>query len=367
MSGMFRVVHSSDPPSIVSRRSFEAARASVDAQQSLSLSLIEHAEWEKRSNGLVKRSRVLRKVAEKRAEDEAALGVRRAQLRRLLQAEEAALQLELSGLVEGADARKLRVMEEARRLRELREQRRDEAAQRGYDAQWKERCDDLRQIDSHFFALHCHDVVETQIKEQQQRNRQSRGEEKTQADRWEQLRKDKVREEDHKARARKEATKANHAAIKKEVERRSQLEQDNKQRELKEKEITVSSAHHTTHTHSQHLVSELLLLFCASPVLTRVLCCAVVRWLFMCVTATHPGHGRRRGTGEAAGRAGQEAPGARRQPRTTHQRTLTPISVLASPHCSALSRAPPRVWSASKRGVQRASARCSRGCVRCRS
>ena len=224
----------------------------MDAQQSLSLKLIEHAEWERRSNGLVQRSRVLRKVAERRREDDEALAGRRAQLRSLLQGEEAALQVELGGLVEGAEARKLRVMEEARRLRGLREQRRDEAALRGYDAQWKERCDDLRQIDSHFFALHCHDVVEGQIRDKQERERQSREEERQQADRWEQLRMAKVREEEDKAKARKEATKANHSALKLEVDRRSRLDRENKEREQKEKEITVTHAQHATHPH--HLV-----------------------------------------------------------------------------------------------------------------
>ena len=239
MDRFFRSAHAGEHPSITVRRSFEDSRVCLDSAQSVSLKLLEHAEWERRSNGIVRANKVQRAVQQRRLEDDSGLAHRRRRLQGLLEAEDAQLQAELDGLTESAEARKQRVVAEALRLKAERERVRDAAARDGYDRQWKERCDELRTIDSHAFALHCAQRVEQQMADNAQRRAALSDEERLQAETWERLRVDRVRAEDDKQRSKKEATKDNRRALEEEVTRHRQLDSQQKEKEAKEKEITV--------------------------------------------------------------------------------------------------------------------------------
>ena len=283
MDRFFRGAHAGEHPSITSRRAFEDGRLTLDAQQSLSLKLLEHAEWERRSNGLVRQNKVKRIVNDQRKADEAALTERRRRLRALVQAEEAALQSELSELTETAEARKERVVAEARRLKAAREVAREAAAADGYAQQWKERCDDLRTIDSTFFALHCHEVVEGQMADKERRTRERRAEEQREAEEAERLRVEAVKREEAAAARRKEATKDNRRALQQQVDRHVELRRQQREREETEKEITVR-ARPPPHPLSSPAIRH-------SPLapLTRPVCP---------VSAPHPSVGRCRGEAE---------------------------------------------------------------------
>ena len=236
----FRSAHSGEHPSITSRRTFEDSRLTLDTQQSISVKLLEHAAWQKRSDGIVRNNQSSRRAQLARQQDSERLQERREALRQLLAREEAEQRSEMLARMETAEQRKARVLDEALRLKAERERRREAAATEGYTAQWKERCDDLRTIDSHFFARHCAEVVEQQIDDSHTREAQRREEERQYARQWESSRQDAIRREDDKQRRRKEAVLDNRAALREQMEAHREMERHRKEQNEKEKEIHVS-------------------------------------------------------------------------------------------------------------------------------
>ena len=243
MDRFFRSAHSGEHPSISSRRTFEDSRLTLDNQQSISVKLLEHAAWQKRSDGIVARHALSRHVQHTRQTDSDALQERRNALRQLIVTEEAEQKAEMLAMMETAEERASRVLDEARRLKADRERRREVAAAEGYSQQWKERCDDLRTIDSHFFARHCAEVVEQQMDDSASRRMQQREKERQYAAEWENSRQEKIRQEDDKQRRRKEAVLDNRAALREQMEVHREMERQQKERQAREKEIHVRRTH----------------------------------------------------------------------------------------------------------------------------
>ena len=287
MDRFYRSAHSGEHPSITSRRSFEDSRLTLDSQQSISVALLEHAAWQKRSDDILRRNQLTRHVQAARQTESDRLTQRRAALRRLLDRDEAEQRAELLSRMESADERKTRVMEEARRLKAERERRRDEAAAEGYSQQWKERCDDLRTLDSSFFARHCAEVVEQQIDDANRRRLQQRDEEKQYAAQWEASRQDKIRQEDDKQRRRKEAVQDNRAALREQMELHREMERQQKERQAKEKEIHVRPAHG-----SSRVMAGCWLAADCGLTSSPCLCCALCSLSLSVLPATHTGDGR---------------------------------------------------------------------------
>lgn len=246
MDRFFRTAHTGEHRSLTNRRDFEESRLTLDDQLSISQKLVEHAEWQKRSDAIVRRNAITRYAKQTLAQQQQELERRRAALRLLLSEEEQRYKQEMLASLETQEQRAARVMNQARKLKTEREARSAAYAEAAYEKQWKESCDDLRTIDSHFFSLHCNDTVIEQMAEKQRKIQQQKQLAAEQDALWEQQRLDKVRQEELKQQQRQEAQRENRRALQQQMEEHQKLEQQQKEAEQKEKEIFVRQ---TTHKH----------------------------------------------------------------------------------------------------------------------
>jgi len=237
MESFFRPAHRGEHFSITARREFEDSRLSLDQQVNITHKLLEHAEWEKRSNTIVKRNAITRNVFAIKQKNLESLNERRSKLKSLLEFEESQYKIEIASLTETQSQRAERVKNAARELKSNRESRRLEFANSCYERQWLESCDDLRKIDSHFFSLHCSDTIKKQIEEKKENILNEKEKEFQSAKQWEELRLKRVQEEDDKQQKRRENTIQNRYSLNDQINERQVLNLKLKEKEENEKLI----------------------------------------------------------------------------------------------------------------------------------
>lgn len=143
-----------------------------------------YAQWEQRTDGVIRRRAVQQRFDSIRAADKQLLIERRRKLSEMLRAEDEAFERQIEALGEGPEARRERMESRARELRNKREETRRTYVQEQLDRQWRLSCDPLRNADSANIAKACDAARGYQIEERMALLELEQQEEKVFADMW---------------------------------------------------------------------------------------------------------------------------------------------------------------------------------------
>jgi hypothetical protein len=147
------------------RRKAEDARTMMVQSVNADFVVGAAAHWEQRSDAKLKERAVQRRYDSIRAQDKAALAVRRQRLANMLLGEEASFQQEIDALDETPEQRRVRMETRARELRNKREAERKTFVDEQLERQWRLGCDALRNADSVNIAKSCEAARAYQIEE----------------------------------------------------------------------------------------------------------------------------------------------------------------------------------------------------------
>ena len=125
----------------------------------------EYVVWEKKTDGKIKRNRVMQRYQGLQQQREDSIDERRQRLAQKLRAEDEALMQELQSNVHSADHRRKKLADKARKLAEQKEERRQAVADELLERQWREGCDPLRALDSHRRLMQVVDTRRAQVYE----------------------------------------------------------------------------------------------------------------------------------------------------------------------------------------------------------
>ena len=125
----------------------------------------EYAVWENKTDGKIKRNRIMQRYQGLQQQREDSIDERRQRLAMKLRAEDEALMQELQSNVESADDRRKKLADKARKLAEQKEERRQAVADELLARQWREGCDPLRALDSHRRLMQVVDTRQAQVLE----------------------------------------------------------------------------------------------------------------------------------------------------------------------------------------------------------
>eukprot|EP00304_Pavlova_gyrans_P015008 CAMPEP_0206063636 /NCGR_PEP_ID=MMETSP1466-20131121/58328_1 /ASSEMBLY_ACC=CAM_ASM_001126 /TAXON_ID=44452 /ORGANISM="Pavlova gyrans, Strain CCMP608" /LENGTH=473 /DNA_ID=CAMNT_0053439007 /DNA_START=13 /DNA_END=1434 /DNA_ORIENTATION=+ len=169
---------------VMQRRKAEAAR--VDLQEAVRKDWERgaYANWETRTDAMLKQKAVKQRYDSIRAQDKAILLDRRNRLAKLLLEEDAKFQAQIEALDEGPDQRRVRMENRARELRNKREAERKAYVDEQLERQWRLGCDALRNADSVNISKAVDAARGYQIEERLQLLQLERQEEAIFADMW---------------------------------------------------------------------------------------------------------------------------------------------------------------------------------------
>lgn len=159
--------------------------------------------WEQKTDQMMKKQTI--SMVAKNIEDgeKEKLRQRRQRLSLLMSCDDEIYRNELAGLHETSKQKAQRMVLYARQLKEEREKKRQDFAQKMYNRQWREGCDDLRMIDSERFTQQCNEEIQHQRVEKLQSRSQAIDDQKRWDDLWENERQKKIEREEDEARNRK--------------------------------------------------------------------------------------------------------------------------------------------------------------------
>jgi len=223
-------VRSTEPFSITRRRIVDEARAELDQRVKSDFHVNESAKWEVRTAAAMKRAAVANIARSLKQRDQAALEARRNKLRTMLTAEDEGYRIELASQAEAPADRAKRLVKEARRRKEEREEKRKQFVEEQLERQWKDGCDDLRTIDSQFFNLHCRSEVLKQVEDHKMRQMEQEADRSRWANEWESARLKGMEMDKKHAEARAQALLENRRDLRRQMEeqqeaRRREMEQ----------------------------------------------------------------------------------------------------------------------------------------------
>ena len=130
----------------------------------------EYAVWENKTDGKIKRNRVMQRYQGLQQQREDSIDERRQRLAQKLWAEDEALMQELQSNVQSADHRRKKLADKARKLAEQKEERRQAVADELLERQWREGCDPLRALDSHRRLMQVVDTRQAQVYEKDRKS-----------------------------------------------------------------------------------------------------------------------------------------------------------------------------------------------------
>lgn len=153
------------------------------------------AHWENNSSKMIERNAIANIARGIEATNLSKLEARRQRLAGLLNADESQYRVELTNLRETSQQKAMRLVNQARKLKAEREEKRKQFAQDMYNRRWREACDDLRHIGSENFAKYCREEIAAQREEKVLKKQYERNEEKVYAQQWEAERMSRVEKE----------------------------------------------------------------------------------------------------------------------------------------------------------------------------
>eukprot|EP00357_Protocruzia_adherens_P006369 CAMPEP_0114996542 /NCGR_PEP_ID=MMETSP0216-20121206/14377_1 /TAXON_ID=223996 /ORGANISM="Protocruzia adherens, Strain Boccale" /LENGTH=482 /DNA_ID=CAMNT_0002360775 /DNA_START=189 /DNA_END=1637 /DNA_ORIENTATION=+ len=169
---------------IMKRRAQEEANAWMTSQINREQKLKHTADWENKTNAIMKKNTVSNRISQLEQEGQKQLEERRFRLAELLRSEEEMYQAEYRDKEETAEQIREKMFERVIELKDSRERDRQEAVRAALDKQFKDRTDDLRTQDSKTFALQCQLEREMQVEEKKQRETLKKREESLYDELW---------------------------------------------------------------------------------------------------------------------------------------------------------------------------------------
>mmetsp|Transcript_15101 Transcript_15101/g.25173 ORF Transcript_15101/g.25173 Transcript_15101/m.25173 type:complete len:481 (-) Transcript_15101:324-1766(-) len=219
---------------IESRKRADNAYKEMDAVMAQTKKILQIANFENQTQAKIERLSHTKEVQRHKAQQEAALNVRRQQLADLYNYEIEMWRAEAMARVETQEDRKARIMERAYQLRDARESERNSLVQKKYDAQWRDACDDARTLDSKAMTIFMNNERLRQIEEKKQRNQNLSSQEDAFVEEWTRQMDAVAAQDAAKQEYRKRIDAETSAAVKAQIEDNMRLKEEFRQKKLGE-------------------------------------------------------------------------------------------------------------------------------------